>query len=126
MIFNPIFLIWYDECFIATIKFLLLTHVLPILYAICHLSWLNYYDWYIFKKLGRFPYDHEERFKLYFDLREHSVDEDWNREAELAEQLKLEFYHKISIQLEQIVINSYYILINKVWPFIKNFIIKHW
>jgi hypothetical protein len=65
--------------------FFITMQLLPFLYVFFHKLWLLYLDYYIETRLGRLPSNHEERFKLYFELREHPIS-DWRVESRLTEQ----------------------------------------
>jgi hypothetical protein len=85
----------------ATLKFLLLTHLLPLIYVFFYILWLIHCENFIKKKLGRFPNSYEELLELYPTLRENRIS-DWQIEAEIDEAARNEHTKKVKQYLNRI------------------------
>jgi hypothetical protein len=100
-----------EEYYIFLAKFLIMTHLLPIIYVVGLMMHQDYFDFYIEQRTGKPPVDHEERLSTYYELREQfPVMNDWQKELEMDEKERIFLKEKM-----EELLNKIQILISEYW-----------
>jgi hypothetical protein len=71
-----------EEYFLFLMKFIIITHVLPIVYALLIAMHQDYLDFYVEQKTGMKPINHEIRLEKYSNFKEKKILTSIQKEAE--------------------------------------------